>query len=164
MPPILRCKSSGAFTGRGLSQLRLECRYVSILQGDIARVLRGPNWGPKMAATTLTSREFNQDTSGAKKAARRGPVFITDRGRPDAAISPLKQGDPQLLLQMSDSAAEIGLIEGEQIRRFAEAATALRHFSVSQMFKFDRHPSARFIASKRSATRPLHKSGSPRRS
>ena len=35
-----------------------------------------------MAATTLTSREFNQDTSGAKKAARRGPVFITDRGRP----------------------------------------------------------------------------------
>ncbi|MCK1711654.1 MULTISPECIES: type II toxin-antitoxin system prevent-host-death family antitoxin [unclassified Bradyrhizobium] len=33
-------------------------------------------------ATTLTSREFNQDTSGAKKAASDGPVFITDRGRP----------------------------------------------------------------------------------
>lgn len=33
-------------------------------------------------ATTLTSREFNQDTSKAKKAARSGPVFITDRGRP----------------------------------------------------------------------------------
>ena len=32
--------------------------------------------------TTLTSREFNQDTSGAKKAAQQGPVFITDRGRP----------------------------------------------------------------------------------
>ncbi|RRV05662.1 type II toxin-antitoxin system Phd/YefM family antitoxin [Pseudomonas sp. v388] len=32
--------------------------------------------------TTLSSREFNQDTSGAKKAAREGPVFITDRGRP----------------------------------------------------------------------------------
>jgi prevent-host-death family protein len=31
---------------------------------------------------TLSSREFNQDTAGAKKAARRGPVFITDRGRP----------------------------------------------------------------------------------
>ena len=30
--------------------------------------------------TTLTSREFNQDTSRAKKAARKGPVFITDRG------------------------------------------------------------------------------------
>jgi prevent-host-death family protein len=35
-----------------------------------------------MAVTTLTSRQFNQDASGAKKAARRGPVFITDRGRP----------------------------------------------------------------------------------
>jgi prevent-host-death family protein len=35
-----------------------------------------------MKVTTLTSREFNQDTSGAKKAARKGPVFITDRGRP----------------------------------------------------------------------------------
>jgi prevent-host-death family protein len=35
-----------------------------------------------MAVTTLTSREFNQDTSGAKEAARRGPVFITGRGRP----------------------------------------------------------------------------------
>lgn len=35
-----------------------------------------------MAITTLSSREFNQDTSRAKKAARRGPVFITNRGRP----------------------------------------------------------------------------------
>jgi prevent-host-death family protein len=35
-----------------------------------------------MAVTTMTSREFNQDTSGAKKAASKGPVFITDRGRP----------------------------------------------------------------------------------
>jgi prevent-host-death family protein len=35
-----------------------------------------------VAITTLSSREFNQDTSGAKKAAKRGPVFITDRGRP----------------------------------------------------------------------------------
>lgn len=32
--------------------------------------------------TTLSSREFNQDTSRAKKAAVDGPVFITDRGRP----------------------------------------------------------------------------------
>jgi prevent-host-death family protein len=32
--------------------------------------------------TTLTSREFNQDTGRAKKAARKGPVFITDRGQP----------------------------------------------------------------------------------
>jgi prevent-host-death family protein len=32
--------------------------------------------------TQMSSREFNQDTSGAKKAAERGPVYITDRGRP----------------------------------------------------------------------------------
>ena len=35
-----------------------------------------------MTVTTLSSREFNQDTSRAKKAALNGPVFITDRGRP----------------------------------------------------------------------------------
>lgn len=35
-----------------------------------------------MPITTLSSREFNQDTSRAKKAATDGPVFITDRGRP----------------------------------------------------------------------------------
>lgn len=32
--------------------------------------------------TTISSRAFNQDTSGAKKATKEGPVFITDRGRP----------------------------------------------------------------------------------
>jgi prevent-host-death family protein len=32
--------------------------------------------------TTYTSREFNQDASGAKRAAEEGPVYITDRGRP----------------------------------------------------------------------------------
>ena len=35
-----------------------------------------------MTITTLSSREFNQDASKAKKAAASGPVFITDRGRP----------------------------------------------------------------------------------
>lgn len=35
-----------------------------------------------MAITTLSSRQFNQDASKAKKAAMLGPVFITDRGRP----------------------------------------------------------------------------------
>ena len=33
-------------------------------------------------ASQISSREFNQDTSRAKKAAERGPVYITDRGRP----------------------------------------------------------------------------------
>ena len=35
-----------------------------------------------MTVTTLSSREFNQHSSDAKKATAKGPVFITDRGRP----------------------------------------------------------------------------------
>jgi PHD/YefM family antitoxin component YafN of YafNO toxin-antitoxin module len=34
-----------------------------------------------MTITTMTSREFNQDASGAKRAAESGPVYITDRGQ-----------------------------------------------------------------------------------
>lgn len=39
-----------------------------------------------MGITKLSSREFNQDTSQAKRAAKRGPVFITDRGRPSHVL------------------------------------------------------------------------------
>lgn len=35
-----------------------------------------------MPITTLSSRQFNQDSSRAKKAAADGPVIITDRGQP----------------------------------------------------------------------------------
>ena len=35
-----------------------------------------------MTITTLSSREFNQNAGKAKKAAKKSPVFITDRGRP----------------------------------------------------------------------------------
>jgi prevent-host-death family protein len=38
--------------------------------------------GNRRGTTTVSSRDFNQDTGRAKKAARRGPVIITDRGRP----------------------------------------------------------------------------------
>ena len=34
-----------------------------------------------MTITSLSSRDFNQDASKAKRAAKRGPVFITNRGR-----------------------------------------------------------------------------------
>lgn len=36
--------------------------------------------------TTMTSRDFNQDTARAKRAARNGPVFITDRGKPSHVL------------------------------------------------------------------------------
>ena len=35
-----------------------------------------------MTITTVSSRELNQDVSRAKRAAKSGPVFITDRGKP----------------------------------------------------------------------------------
>jgi prevent-host-death family protein len=44
-----------------------------------------------MAITTFSSREFNQDTGRAKKAARKGPVFITDRGRPAHVLLSIRE-------------------------------------------------------------------------
>jgi len=44
-----------------------------------------------VAKTFMTSRQFNQDTSGAKKAAARGPVIITDRGRPAHVLLSIEQ-------------------------------------------------------------------------
>jgi prevent-host-death family protein len=41
--------------------------------------------------TTLSSREFNQNTSAAKKAAEKGPVFITDRGKPAHVLLSIEQ-------------------------------------------------------------------------
>lgn len=35
-----------------------------------------------MTVTTMTSRELSRDVGRAKRAAKSGPVFITDRGRP----------------------------------------------------------------------------------
>ncbi|CAB3809968.1 type II toxin-antitoxin system Phd/YefM family antitoxin [Paraburkholderia fynbosensis] len=39
-----------------------------------------------MSTTTISSREFNQSASEAKKASANGPVFITDRGRPSHVL------------------------------------------------------------------------------
>lgn len=57
-----------------------------------------------MAVTTLSSREFNQDTSRAKRAAERGPVFITDRGRPAHVLLSIEEY--QKLVGRSKSLAE----------------------------------------------------------
>jgi prevent-host-death family protein len=39
-----------------------------------------------MRTATLTSREFNQDTSLAKRYADKKPLIITDRGRPSHVL------------------------------------------------------------------------------
>lgn len=41
--------------------------------------------------SSLSSREFNQDTGGAKRAALGGPVYITDRGRPAYVLMTFKE-------------------------------------------------------------------------
>jgi len=46
-----------------------------------------------MALTKLSSREFNQDTGRAKRAAKKGPVFITDRGRPSHVLLTVEEYD-----------------------------------------------------------------------
>lgn len=44
-----------------------------------------------MTITTLSSRQFNQDTGLAKKAAQDGPVFITDRGKPAHVLMTIEE-------------------------------------------------------------------------
>ncbi|SDR28536.1 type II toxin-antitoxin system Phd/YefM family antitoxin [Pseudovibrio sp. Tun.PSC04-5.I4] len=39
-----------------------------------------------MPVTTLSSREFNQDIGKAKRASSKGPVIITDRGKPSQVL------------------------------------------------------------------------------
>ena len=49
------------------------------------------HWGCILAITTLSSREFNQDTARAKREADKGPVFITDRGRASHVLLSVKE-------------------------------------------------------------------------
>lgn len=44
-----------------------------------------------MSITTISSRTFNQDASGAKRAAQSGPVVITDRGRPSHVLLTIEE-------------------------------------------------------------------------
>ena len=58
-----------------------------------------------MTITTLSSREFNQDTGRAKRAARKGPVFITDRGQPAHVLLSIK--DYQQIANKGKSIVEL---------------------------------------------------------
>lgn len=72
-----------------------------------------------MRISTLTSREFNRDTSKAKKAALDGPVFITDRGRPAHVL--LTVAEYQRISGQQKSAVELlSMPEGDAIE-FAPA-------------------------------------------
>lgn len=82
-----------------------------------------------MPAVTLSSREFNQDASRAKKAANDGPVFITDRGRPAHVLlsiehyRQLTSGSGSIvdaLAQPSDEDIELEPVRAENLLRPAD--------------------------------------------
>ena len=57
-----------------------------------------------MTITSVTSRELNQDVARAKRAAKSGPVFITDRGKPAHVLLSIEEyqrlvGDGRNLLE-----------------------------------------------------------------
>lgn len=63
-----------------------------------------------MAITTLSSREFNQGASEAKRAANNGPVFITDRGRPAHVL--MRFEDYQQLTRQRRNIADVLAMPG----------------------------------------------------
>lgn len=63
-----------------------------------------------MTITTLSSREFNQHASEAKKAANNGPVFITDRGSPAHVLLSIK--DYQRLAEGQQKIADLLAMPG----------------------------------------------------
>ena len=81
-----------------------------------------------MTITTISSREFNQGASEAKRAASNGPVFITDRGRPAHVLMTFE--DYQRLTKQRRSIADalampdITDIEFDPPRAFIEARPA----------------------------------------
>lgn len=60
-----------------------------------------------MAIFTVSGRDFNQDVSKAKRTARRGPVFITNRGHPAHVLLTIEEyrritkGQPNILDQLA---------------------------------------------------------------
>lgn len=62
----------------------------------------------------VTSREFNHDVGGAKRAAAEGPVFITDRGQTSHVL--LSIDEYQRLTNTGRSIAEaLGMAEAADI-------------------------------------------------
>jgi PHD/YefM family antitoxin component YafN of YafNO toxin-antitoxin module len=65
---------------------------------------------------TITSRAFNQDAAGAKRAASQGPVFITDRGRPAHVLLSIAD----LLALSGGDDLELPLIQPSELARAAD--------------------------------------------
>lgn len=77
---------------------------------------------------TMTSREFNQDTAGAKRAAAKEPVFITNRGErawvliSHAEYERLTRQEPSLAEALAMPGGEDIEFDPPRLRGFARAA------------------------------------------
>lgn len=71
--------------------------------------------------TTVSSREFNQDPSGVKKAANNGPVVITDRGRPAYVVLTFDQYRKLTAARLPLSAT-LGMADSKEIAFEPQAA------------------------------------------
>ncbi len=88
-----------------------------------------------MASTTISSREFNQNTSAAKKAAKKGPVFITDRGQPAHVLLSIEEY--QKIVHPKKSLADLlAMPEGADICEDFDALLE-RPREVHRPFEFD---------------------------
>ncbi len=84
-----------------------------------------------MSITTLSSRQFSQDASRAKRAARGGHVVITDRGRPAHVL--MTYDDYQKMKPQSTNIADLLAMPGiadvdMEVPRWRELASPA-HFS-----------------------------------
>lgn len=70
---------------------------------------------------SMSSRQFNQDTASAKRAAESGPVFITDRGRPSHVLLSYLEYEhlaarQPTIIEMLSGPAGVGDLEFEPTR------------------------------------------------
>ena len=79
-----------------------------------------------MPVTTLSSREFDQDIGGARRAAEQGPVIISDRGKPSHVL--LNVRDYQRLLGQRQRRT---LIEALAMPGLSEIEPGPLHSSIS---------------------------------
>ncbi|ABM57790.1 type II toxin-antitoxin system Phd/YefM family antitoxin [Verminephrobacter eiseniae] len=77
-----------------------------------------------MTITTLSSREFNQGASEAKRATDRGPVFITDRGKPAHVL--LSFADYQQLTKQRRNIADALAMPGSATIGFGPPRAAIQ--------------------------------------
>ena len=67
----------------------------------------------------ISSREFNQDVSAAKRVARLEPVFVTDRGRPTHVLMSI--GDFRQLSGQRESIVDLLALPGAEAAELGPA-------------------------------------------